>query len=201
MHPITVRWLPLGAIALLAVLLIAAILVASSGDGQRQAVPVQTPTTTPAPPASTSQRIEGLQFAPKAAGADQHCASHGFGDVQASLQRTSCNTVRRGSFAVTIDGRPAAATVAVVEFADAQQARDFKTVADTPGGGGIIDIATETGKWPGEVPRFEGAAYGSSLDGMKVRLVQVVWLPGPSTPDDPGLIRGAKAALDLPLNT
>jgi hypothetical protein len=200
-HPITVRWLPLGAIALLAVLLIAAILVASSGDGKRQAVPVQTPTTTPAPPASTSQRIEGLQFTPKAAGADQRCASHGFGDVQASLQRTSCNTVRRGSFAATIDGRPAAAAVAVVEFADAQQARDFKAVADTPGGGGIIDIATETGKWPGEVPRFEGAAYGSSLHGTKVRLVQVIWLPGPSTPDDPGLVRGAKSALDLALNT
>jgi hypothetical protein len=200
-RPITVRWLPLGAIALLAVLLIAAIVVASSGDGQRQAAPVQTPTATQAPPASTSQLIQGFQFTSKAVGADQRCASDGFGDVQASLQRTSCHMVRRGSFVAAIDGRPAAATVAEVEFADGQQAAGFKAVADTPGGGGIIDIATETGKWPGEVPRFDDAAYSSSLDGTKVRLVQVVWLPGPSAPDDSGLTRGAKAALDLSLNT
>jgi hypothetical protein len=200
-RPITVRWLPLGAVALLAVLLIAAIVVASSGDGRRQAAPAPTPTTSQATPASTSQRIQGFQFTSKAVGADQRCASDGFGDVQASLQRTTCRMVRRGSFAAAIDGRPAAATVAEVEFADGRQAADFKAVADTPGGGGIIDIATETGKWPDEVPRFDDAAYSSSLDGTKVRLVQVVWLAGPSTPDDPGLTRGAKAALDLSLNT
>jgi hypothetical protein len=197
-----VRWLPLGAIALLAVLLIAAIVIASTGNEPQQAAAAPTPTSSvvPAPPATTSRPVESLQFLPRATGSDQRCASHGFGDVQASLQLTSCTTVRRGSFGAIIDGRPAAATVAIVEFAEAGQASTFKSVADTPGGGGIIDLATETGQWQGEVPVFEGAAYASSLEGSKVRLVQVVWVPGPSKPDDPGLVRAAKSALTLPLS-
>jgi hypothetical protein len=192
------RWLPIGAIALLAVLLISAVLIA--GGGGKDDGKAARPATTPAPPvASTSKRAEGIQFTATAAGTDQRCASHGFGDVQASLQRTSCNAVRRGSFSAKVDGRPAAVTVAVVEFADARQAQDFKMVADTPGGGGIIDIAEETGRWPGEAPRFEGAAYTSSLDGSSVRLVQAGWVPGPSKPGDQGLLRAAEAALDLPI--
>jgi hypothetical protein len=197
-----VRWLPLGAIGLLAALLIAAIVIASTGDEPQPAAAAPTPTAAvPAPPpTSTSRPVESLQFLPKATGADQRCASHGFGDVQASLQLTSCTTVRRGSFGAIIDGRPAAATVASVEFAEAGQASAFKAVADTPGGGGIIDLATETGQWQGEVPVFDGAAYSSSLEGSNVRLVQVVWVPGPSKPDDPGLVRAAKSALTLPLS-
>jgi hypothetical protein len=48
---------------------------------------------------------------------------------------------------------------------------------------------------------FEGAAYCSAFAGSSVRLVQAVWLSGPSTPDDPGLIRAAKSALDLPISS
>jgi hypothetical protein len=147
----------------------------------------------------SQQPVEGIQFTPAAAGADQRCASHGFGDVQASLQQTSCSAVRRGSFTVTIDGRRAAATVAIVVFASVRQAVAFKAVADTAGGGGILDIATETGKWPGVAPLFKNAAYRSSLAGAVVRLVQVVWLPGPSAPGDPALVRAATSALDLPI--
>ncbi|MFD8498107.1 hypothetical protein [Amycolatopsis sp. NPDC059657] len=199
-RPSLVRWLPIGAIGMLAVLLIAAILVAS-GDNETPPPPKASPspTKTVAPP-SSSRPIESLQFTPQDAAADQKCASHAFGDVQASLGRTSCTAVKRGSFAANIDGRQAAATVGIIEFPDAQQAADFKAVADTPGGGGILDLATETGKWTGEVPKFDGAAYASSLNGTSVRLVLVAWLPGPSTPDDPGLQRAAKAALDLPIN-
>ena len=86
----------------------------------------------------------------------------------------------------------------IVDFPDAGHAAAFKAVADTPGGGGILDLATETGKWGATAPRFENAAYASKLEGTAVRLVQAVWVPGPSTPDDPGLVRAAKAALDLP---
>ncbi|SDZ42767.1 hypothetical protein SAMN05421504_11652 [Amycolatopsis xylanica] len=199
-RPSLVRWLPIGAIGMLAVLLIAAILVASGG-GETPPPPQASPSPTKsvAPP-SSSRPIESLQFTPQDAAADQKCASHAFGDVQASLGRTSCTAVKRGSFAANIDGRQAAATVGIIEFPDAQQATDFKAVADTPGGGGILDLATETGKWTGEAPKFDGAAYASSLDGTSVRLVQVAWLPGPSKPDDPALQRAAKAALDLPIN-
>ncbi|MGK4598152.1 hypothetical protein [Amycolatopsis sp. w19] len=196
----TVKWLPVAAIGLLIVLLVAAISVASGGDdtASTQTPPPPTPATSPPPPSSSA--VENIQFTSRASAADQKCASHAYGDVQSSLQQTSCSTVKRASFASSIDGRAAAVTIAVVEFPNTEQANAFKAIADNPGGGGILDLATETNQWQGEVPVFEGAAYQSSLDGKSVRLIQVVWLPGPSTPDDPGLVRGAKAALELPVN-
>ncbi|MFJ8909843.1 hypothetical protein [Amycolatopsis sp. NPDC102389] len=196
----TVKWLPVAAIGLLIVLLVAAISVASGGDdtASTQTPPPPTPATSPPPPSSSA--VENIQFTSRASAADQKCASHAYGDVQSSLQQTSCSTVKRASFASSIDGRAAAVTIAVVEFPNTEQASAFKATADNPGGGGILDLATETNQWQGEVPVFEGAAYQSSLDGKSVRLIQVVWLPGPSTPDDPGLVRGAKAALELPVN-
>ncbi|WP_410653186.1 hypothetical protein [Amycolatopsis sp. cmx-4-54] len=196
----TVKWLPVAAIGLLIVLLVAAISVASGGDdtaSTQTPPPPPTPATSPPPPSSS--QVESIQFTSRASAADQKCASHAYGDVQASLQQTSCAGVKRASFAGSIDGRAAAVTIAVVEFPDTEQATAFKATADTPGGGGILDLATETNQWQSEVPVFESAAYQSGLDGKSVRLVQVVWVPGPSTPDDPGLVRGAKAALELPV--
>ncbi|WP_326947266.1 hypothetical protein OG439_49820 [Amycolatopsis sp. NBC_01307] len=197
----TVRWLPLGAIGLLVVLVVAAVVVATRGDDTAAA-----PVTSPPAPASrpVSQQpasvapAQSLQFSLRAADGDQRCASHAFGDAQASLQQTSCSGVRRASYATTVDGRAGAVTVGIVAFPDAAQAAAFKAVADTPGGGGILDLAAETGKWGTPAPRFENAAYTSRLEGTSVRVVQAVWVPGPSTADDPGLVRAAKAALDLP---
>jgi hypothetical protein len=192
----TVRWLPLGAIGLLVALVVAAVVVAAN-SGDTAAAPSTEPPTT-APPPTSRAPVASLTFALRAAGADQRCASHAFGDVQSSLQNTSCSGVRRASYTASIDGRAAAVTIGIVEFPDGAQAANFKAVADTPGGGGILDLATETGKWAGEAPKFENAAYASKVDGNSVRLVQAVWTPGPSTPDDPGLTRAAKGALDLP---
>lgn len=202
----TVKWVPIAAIVLLVVLVVSAIVVATSGGEDTAAappassappssVPSPAPSSVPssAPPAPT------LTFEPRASSADQKCASHAFGDVQASLQQTSCSAVRRASYTALVDGRPAAVTVAVVEFPDAGQADRLKQIADNPGGGGILDVATETGKWPSGPPQFDGAAYASKIDGKGVRIVQAVWQPGPSTADDPGLVRAAKGALDLPL--
>jgi hypothetical protein len=195
----TVRWLPLGAIGLLVALVVAAIVVATSGE-DTDAAPTGPPTPATAPPSqATTAPAQSLQFALRAADRDQRCASHAFGDAQASLQQTSCSGVRRASYAATVDGRGAAVTVGIVEFPEAAQAASFKAVADTPGGGGILDLASETGKWGATpAPRFENAAYTSRVEGTSVRVVQAVWAPGPSTPDDPGLARAAKAALDLP---
>ncbi|HET6708924.1 hypothetical protein [Amycolatopsis sp.] len=195
--PRTVRWVPLGAIGALVVLVVAAIAVATIGDGTAAAPAPPPATVSQAPPATTP--VRSLQFALRAAAGDQRCASHAFGDAQTSLQQTSCAGVKRASYAATVDGRAGAVTVGIVDFPDAGQAAAFKAVADTPGGGGILDLATETGQWGATpTPRFENAAYASKLDGSSVRLVQAVWAPGPSTPDDPGLVRAAKAALDLP---
>ncbi|MFD9965419.1 hypothetical protein [Amycolatopsis sp. NPDC058986] len=203
----TVRWLPIGAIGLLVVLLVAAIVVAanSSSDTPAPTASPSTPAATPPPtpvssaPPSTAP-VQSLEFTRRASSADQRCASHAFGDVQVSLQRTSCAGVRRASFAATVDGRPAAVTVGIVDFTSSGQAAAFKAIADTPGGGGILDVATETGQWNGEVPRFENAAYQSKLDGASVRVVQAVWLTGPSTSDDPALTRAAQGALDQPVS-
>jgi hypothetical protein len=194
----TVRWLPLAAIGLLVALVVAAIAVATSGD-DTAAAPTGPPTPATQPPRASTAAPQSLQFALRTADRDQRCASHAFGDAQASLQRTSCSGVRRASYAATVDGRAAAVTVGIVEFPDAALAAAFKAITDTPGGGGILDLASETGKWGATPPpRFENAAYTSQVEGTSVRVVQAVWAPGPSTPDDPGLARAAKAALDLP---
>jgi hypothetical protein len=194
-----VRWLPLGAIGLLVALVVAAVVVATSGDDTTAAPASQAPATQPPSPQPTKAApAESLQFSLRAADGDQRCASHAFGDAQASLQQTSCSGVRRASYATTVDGRAGAVTIGIVAFPDAAQAAAFKAITDTPGGGGILDLAAETGKWSGPAPKFENAAYTSKLEGTSVRVVQAVWVPGPSTPDDPGLARAAKAALDLP---
>jgi hypothetical protein len=201
-----VRWLPLGAIGLLVVLLVTAVIIAATGgggdSGQTAAPPANSQAVAPpasSAPVSSAPVAPSLTFEVRAGSGDQRCASHAFGDVQASLQQTSCVGVQRASYTAQVDGRAAAVTVAVVAFPDAAQAAHFKEVADTPGSGGIIDLATETGKWPGPAPQFDGAAYTSKTEGNGVRLVQAVWLPGPSTSDDPGLARAAKGALDLVL--
>ncbi len=193
----TVRWLPLGAIGLLTALIVAAVVVAANSGDTAAAPSTQ---AAPAPPPASAGRppVQSLTFALRAADADQRCASHAFGDVQASLQRTSCSGVRRASYTALVDGRAAAVTIGIVEFPDGDQAASFKAVADTPGGGGILDLATETGKWGGAAPQFDNAAYASKADGNSVRIVQAVWTPGPSTADDPGLTRAAKGALELP---
>jgi hypothetical protein len=199
--------LPLGAIGLLVVLLVTAVVIAATGgggSGQTAAPPASSQPAASNPPASSAPVSSApvapsLTFEVRAGSGDQRCASHAFGDVQASLQQTSCVGVQRASYTAQVDGRAAAVTVAVVAFPDAAQASHFKDVADTPGSGGIIDVATETGKWPGPAPQFDGAAYTSKIEGNGVRLVQAVWLPGPSTSDDPGLARAAKGALDLVL--
>ncbi|MFJ1763828.1 hypothetical protein ACIOD2_26175 [Amycolatopsis sp. NPDC088138] len=195
----TVRWLPLGAIGLLVALVVAAVVVATSGDDTTAAPASQAPVSQPPSPQPTKAApAESLQFSLRAADGDQRCASHAFGDAQASLQQTSCSGVRRASYTTTVDGRAGAVTIGIVAFPDAAQAAAFKAITDTPGGGGILDLAAETGKWDSPAPKFENAAYTSKLEGTSVRVVQAVWVPGPSTPDDPGLARAAKAALDLP---
>ncbi|GAA1986745.1 hypothetical protein [Amycolatopsis minnesotensis] len=202
-----VRWLPIAAIGLLAVLVITAIVSATSGgDDPAPVAASSAPPVTPAPPppsssspAPTSTPSAEVALTSRASSADARCASHGFGDVQASLGRTSCSEVRRGSFDATVDGRKAAVSVAVVSFPDARTAEEFRKTADNPGGGGIIDVATEQSKWDGTAPRFEGAAYASALDGKSVRLVQAVWAAGTSSTEDPGLVRAAKAALTTSL--
>ncbi|SFI89466.1 hypothetical protein [Amycolatopsis sacchari] len=177
----TVRWLPFGAIGLLAVLLVTAIVFATTSGADDA-------------PAQPAQVVNGIPLAQRAAARDVQCAAHAVGDLQVSLQRSGCVDLRRASFEATVDGKPAAVSVAVVAFPDSAKAKAFKKAADTPGGGSVTDLATETGKWS-RTPHFDAAAYVSAADGTAVRLVLAAWFDQPSTADDPGLLRAANAAL------
>ncbi|TNC22382.1 hypothetical protein [Amycolatopsis alkalitolerans] len=180
--PRTVRWLPLAAIGLLAVLLTTAIVLATTGGGA--------PESAPPPP---TQLVDGIAFIQRAGASDNQCAAHAVGDLQASLQKTPCLTMRRASFEATVDGRPVAVSVAVITFRDSAAASAFKKDADTPGGGSISDLAGETGKWP-STPHFDGtAAYVSSVRGTEVRLALAAWFDQASTADDPALLQAARA--------
>lgn len=180
--PRTVRWLPLAAIGLLVVLLVTAIVLATTSGGP--------PESAPAPP---PQVVNNIPLIERAVATDTRCAAHAVGDLQASLQRTACVNMRRGSFEATVDGKPVAVSVAAVTFADSATASAFKEAADTPGGGSMIDLAAETGKWQRN-PKFDGtAAYVSSATGTEVRLVLAAWFDQASTADDPALLRAAKA--------
>lgn len=112
--------------------------------------------------------------------------------MRASLQRSGCVAIKRGSFEATVGGRPAAVSVAEITFADSATARAFKKVADEPGGGSMTDLAVETRKWQ-RAPRFDGAAYVSAADGTSVRLVLAGWFDQPSAPTDPALARAASS--------
>ncbi|GLY66092.1 hypothetical protein [Amycolatopsis taiwanensis] len=184
----TVRWLPMAAIGLLAVIMVTAIVLATtrSGDSAQPA-----PSTAP-----RAQTVQGFQFLERASGTQQSCAEHAYGDLQASLQRAACTMMRRGSFETTVDGKPVAVSIAVVYFGDETAATAFKAVADTPGGGGVTDVATEAGKWS-RTPQFAGAAYASAITGTAVRLVLTSWFDSASSASDPNLVEVAHLALSV----
>ncbi|TVT42103.1 hypothetical protein FNH05_22795 [Amycolatopsis rhizosphaerae] len=186
----TVRWLPWAAIGLLAVLLVTAIVLATTSGGGTGKQSAAT-STAPAP-----QFVDGIPFLTRDSASDPNCAAHAVGDVQASLQRTGCVSMKRGSFEATVDGRPAAVSVAEITFADTVAATEFKKVADNPGGGSVTDLAVETRKWP-RTPHFESAAYLSADDGTTVRLVLAGWFDQASATTDPALVRAARAATNL----
>ncbi|SDC59541.1 hypothetical protein [Actinokineospora iranica] len=187
------KWLPIVAAALVAVLLITGIVVAvnSAGDPQAQSPGPSSTRTAEIP-------IEGTTFTPKGAAEHPDCATHAFGDVRAWLEKNGCARLIRARFEVADGGRQAAVLVAVLRFTGSSLATELRAVADKPGSGGIVDQAAEGVPWPGDrKPKFESAAYVSGREGNSVKLVQAVWLDGSSRPDDEALKRIAGRALQL----
>jgi flagellar basal body-associated protein FliL len=129
---------------------------------------------------------------------DQRCASHAFGEIQMSLQRSSCLEVKRASFKTVLDGHVAAVTVAVVTLPEKKIATELKQLADDPNGGGIVDLAADNHLWP-ERSIFENAARGDALTDNQVRLVRAAWPDRPSTVDDPALNTLVRSGLTAPL--
>jgi hypothetical protein len=193
------RWLPIGAAVLVALLLITGIVFAmtSAGSGADETATRNTNATPTKPPGLV---VDGVAFEPKGTVSATDCANHAYGDVQVWLQANPCGQLIRLRYESPSDNHRAAILVAVLRFENAASAGELRAVADKPGGGAVTDLSAEGTPWPGTgKPFFESAAYASGREGNSVKLVQAVWMDQPSTPDDPVLKDMAAKALDLPV--
>lgn len=194
-----ISWLPASAAVLVALLLLTGIVyaVASSGSSEDDAGKDTTTTRTE----TSGVTVNGMVFEPKGTVADTDCAAHAYGDVQVWLERNRCSELVRARYESTTDGKRAAVLVAVLRFPETVLAGELNEVADKPGSGAIADASTEGDPWPGKTkPFFESAAFASGREGNSLKLVQVVWVGAPSTPDDEDLAKIADSALQIQVN-
>ena len=193
-----IRWLPASAAVLVALLLLTGIVyaVASSGSPDEEAKDTTTTRTE-----TSGVTVNGMVFEPKGTITDTDCAAHAYGDVQVWLERNRCSELVRARYESTSDGKRAAVLVAVLRFPETVLAGELNEVADKPGSGAIADASTEGEPWPGKSkPFFESAAFASGREGNSLKLVQVVWIGAPSTPDDEVLTEIADSALQIQVN-
>jgi hypothetical protein len=191
-----VRWLPTGAAALVALLLLTGIVYAVASSGSSEDKPQGSSTTRTE---TGGVEVDGMTFEPKGAVSDTDCAAHAYGDVQVWLERNRCSELVRARYESTSDGKRAAILVAVLRFPESVLAGELNSVADKPGSGAISDPSAEGTPWPGKSkPFFESAAFASGREGNSLKIVQAVWIGEPSTPDDETLEKLAKGALEIP---
>lgn len=192
----SLRWLPVSAAVLVAMLLLTGIVyaVASAGDSGDE----RSGTTETTRQQTGTVEIDGVEFVPKGVATDTECATHAYGDVQAYLQRNQCDELVRMRFESTTDGKSAALLVSVLRFPQSASATELNQLADKPGSGAIVDASSEGTPWPGDrKPFFESAAYATGREGNSLKLVQAVWIGAASSPDDEKLVELATAALKL----
>lgn len=192
------RWLPMGALGLLAALLIAGIAVALVTTGGTDAPPAPMAGASTGP---TDVTIGGVRFSPKGSTEGTDCAAHSYGDVQAWLTDHPCATVTRSVYQTGSGGQVAAVAIAAVRFPAEVDAKSFGAVAGTPGSGGITDLVRDGEGWAGGPKSFDGAAYTVDVRGNTVRLTEVAWIGRPSDPADPGLKQLAATSAGLPANS
>jgi hypothetical protein len=189
-----VRWLPMAALGLLAVLLIT--VVAVSMGSTSGGAPAARADGQPAGPPSVS--VAGVPFSPKGSTEGTDCASHSYGDMQVWLTQHPCTDLIRSVYQTSSGNRPAAVALAELTFASQATAAAFGTVANTPGSGGVTDLVADGDGWQGGPSSFDDAAYTVVVRDNTVRLTEVVWIRGTSNPDDPALGRLAATAAGLP---
>jgi hypothetical protein len=190
------RWMPVTALGLLAVLLIAGIVVAMGTYGGDSPTPAAAAPKTQAPPPDV--RVGGVSFGPEGSVEGTDCASHAYGDIQVWLTQHACSDMVRSVYRTSSGGRAAAVAVAVVSFADPGTAKAFGMEANTPGTGGVTDLVQDGTGWPGGPKSFDNAAYTVVVLNTSVRLTEVVWAGAGSTPSDPALIHIAAVSAGLP---
>lgn len=190
-----IRWLPAGAAILVALLLLTGIVyaVASAGDEEDGSNDRNTKQTQ-----ADGIEIDGTRFVSRGTDTDADCAAHAYGDVQVWLDQNRCDELIRMRYETQLDGKKIAVLVAVLRFPQSGQAGELREIADQPGSGAISDASAEGTPWPGgDKPFFESAAYLSGREGNSVKLVQVVWIGQPSTPDDRTLQETATDAMKI----
>ncbi|MFB9909136.1 hypothetical protein [Allokutzneria oryzae] len=184
--------LSIAGVTLLAVAVLVITVARSCGSVPRPVA--QSPVVTTTPPST----VDDLDFTPKGNEKATNCARESYGDVQTWFDAHPCSGLIRSLFEVS-EPRRAAVSIAVVSFTDPADAADFQKLADTPGTGAVSDLVTSGKGWTNGPVSFDGAAFASSRDTKRVRVVQVVWIGAPSTPDDVSLRGIADRALRLPL--
>jgi hypothetical protein len=194
----TPRWMPVTALGLLAVLLVAGIAVAMGTYSSGQPAPAAA-AATPTQPPGRDVTISGVSFGPEGSVEGTDCASHAYGDIQVWLTQHACSDMVRSVYRTSADGRAAAVALAVVSFTDAATAKAFGVEANTPGTGGVTDLVQDGTGWPGGPKSFDNAAYTVVVLDSTVRLTEVVWSGAGSTPSDPSLIHIAALSAGLPV--
>ncbi|WP_367130046.1 hypothetical protein [Saccharothrix sp. HUAS TT1] len=117
-------------------------------------------------------RDRGLRVVDRASRADGECVPHSFGQVQELLRAVPCVALDRMLLTVTDDeGGTAVVFVAWVEFADRDQAREFKRLEDVHGTGDITPLSGSLLQ-VAEVP-FTALNYDSDVvDGVTVVIAE-----------------------------
>ncbi|WP_243789375.1 hypothetical protein [Saccharopolyspora gloriosae] len=144
-------------------------------------------------PDVVAQRVDGISFERTGAELGGDCAESSFGDVRAWFQRHPCVALSRQVFDSAAAGRTATVSLAVVDLGDATPARNLRELLNTPGSGGVADLAAE----PGVPGGFDGSAQAVQQTGSRVRIVQAAWATGKSDPDDVALRVLAERGLRL----
>ncbi|SNR45648.1 hypothetical protein SAMN06265360_106149 [Haloechinothrix alba] len=187
-----VTWWALAGLALLLLVVLSAIGVAvATGDAETRPEPHATGD-------SAERNVRDVTFVPVTTSREPDCIAHTFGDAQMAVEQLTCAGILLGSFTARHDGREAAVSIAEFEFATPDDAHTFRDIVDTPGRGGAHDLATRTGRWPGEPPGFDGAVQHSDTRGSTVRVVLLA-PPEHGVDGDLGRDRVLEAAADVPL--
>jgi hypothetical protein len=164
------RNLPVKALGLVAVALVAALLwllIDAMGSEKR---------TTPAAPTSTAREGE-FEFAKS----EQvpvpmkvtECADHAYGPTKDFLARTPCEKLVRQLFTTTLDdGRTAYSSVSVVTMKNAQDAGKLKELTSADGTGNVNDLVRAGVAKVPELKTLASGGYSSMLKDREVIIVE-----------------------------
>ncbi len=187
------KLLPYLAAALVALLAIVGVVLATtSGDSPQSAPPV---TSEPLP---TTVVVDGENFTPRGTARDADCAAHSFGDISAWLATHPCTALHRAQYETKAGDRRIGVAVAEVTLPTAPSAQELHGVVATPGSGGVTTMLKDGKSWQNGPKSFDSSAFASTVRGTRVLLAQAVWTDGTSTATDPELVTAAERALRLP---